>query len=267
LETQKIYFLSKEIADTIQKQLQLTENLMKSGQVKQSDYLLLKIESENQKLSAEHGYIDFEMNLSELNTLCGLQDSSSVQLSNIDLQYVENKNFSKFLQQFSNDSLLVQNQQSIFETKYSPKISLFFNTGLNAVDLENIERKFGINAGINFSLPIYDGNQKSLTRQQTQISLKTIEAYKENQKIQVSNKIKNANGQIIFYKQNLKNISDQVETYGSMMKIAQMELMKGQRSMVEFITLIKNYLDLKKNYVSSEIDYLKAINQYNYWNW
>jgi hypothetical protein len=45
------------------------------------------------------------------------------------------------------------------------------------------------------------------------------------------------------------------------------ELMHGQLSMVDYITIIKNYFDLKKNEISSLAAYQQAVNQFNYWNW
>jgi outer membrane protein TolC len=144
---------------------------------------------------------------------------------------------------------------------------LFFNTGLNAVELNDIQRKFGLSAGINFTMPIYDGNQSSLIRQQTQISLNTVSAYKENQIISNVNKIKQARDEIDLSGKNLKSLTEQIDNFDQLIIFAKAELMHGQRTMTDFITLIKSYIELKKNRVETECDYQKAMNQYNYWNW
>lgn len=266
-QAQQLFVLSKNVADTILKPLKITEELVSKGLVKQSDYLLLKIEVENQKIVAAQYLNEFRKNQSELNALCRLKDTSTVNLTVAELNYESTKSGSNFYKQFVMDSLLISNQQEIFETKYKPQVNLFFNTGLNAVELEGIQRKFGLSAGINFSLPIYDGGQKSLTQQQTQISLNTVNVFRENQTITVMNKSKNAKTQIEFYERNLKSISNQISNYEQMLKISQAELMRGQLSMIEYITLIKNYLELKKNEVTATCNYQLAINQYNYWNW
>lgn len=266
-QAQQLYLLSKSIADTILKPLKITEDLVSKGLAKQSDYLLLKIEVENQKIVAEQYLNDFRKNLSELNIICGLKDTSKVNLTVTELNFESTKSGTNFYKQFVIDSLLISNQQEIFETKYKPQVNLFFNTGLNAVELEGIQRKFGLSAGINFSIPLYDGDQKSLTQQQAQISLNTVNVFKENQVITVKNKLKNAKSQIEFYKLNLKSISKQISNYEQMLKISQAELMRGQLTMIEYITLIKNYLEWKKNEVTASCNYQLAINQYNYWNW
>ena len=268
-QAQQLSILSKNVADTILIPLKITEELVSKGLVKQSSYLLLKIEAENQKIGAEQYLNEFRKNLSELNALCGLNDTSTVNLTAAELSYESTKNESNFYKQFVMDSLLISSQQEIFETKYKPQVNLFFNAGLNAVELEGIQRKFGLSAGINFSLPIYDGDQKSLTQQQTQISLNTVNAFRENQIITVMNKSRSAKIQIEFYERILKRkiISNQINSYEQMLKLSQAELMRGQLSVIEYITLIKNYLELKKNEVTASCNYQLAINQYNYWNW
>ncbi len=267
IKAQKLTELEKSLYDTIKTQLTFTDELVKKGLAKQSDYLLLKIETDNEKILYEQAENEFRKNLSDLNTLCGIKDTSVERLENAELKYEPVSGASNFLKQFAIDSLTIDNQQKIFETKYAPQVNLFFNTGLNAVELEGIQRKFGLSAGINFSLPIYDGSQKNLALQQTEISLKSIDAYKENQIVTLINKTAQAKAGIDFFKKNLKNISEQIESYGQLMKLARAELMQGQRSMTDYIVLIRNYLQMKKNFVETENNYQQAINQYNYWNW
>ena len=265
--SQELYHLTKEIADTIKKQLELTENLLNRGIVKHSDYLFLKIELANETIPAGKYLNEFRKNLSDLNTLCGLKDSAAVNLLHTYLDYSNESHPSNFIKQFKIDSLQISNQQEIFDTKYKPQVSLFFNTGLNAVELNDIQRKFGLSAGINFTMPIYDGNQSSLIRQQTQISLNTVSAYKENQIISNVNKIKQARDEIDLSGKNLKSLTEQIDNFDQLIIFAKAELMHGQRTMTDFITLIKSYIELKKNRVETECDYQKAMNQYNYWNW
>ena len=266
-QAQQLYLLAKAIAEKIDQQRKITEDLVNKGFSRQSDLLLLKIEFENQLISAEQFEGDFRSNLSDLKTTCGLSDSLPVVLNKADLKADNIKRGTDFLKQYHADSLLISNQQEIFETKYNPQVNLFFNAGVNAVQLEGIQKKFGISAGINFSLPIYDGNQKGLTRQQTEISLKTVDAYRENQLLTISNKKRESRSQIDLYTRNLESINRQIDQYEQMLKLSEAELTRGQLSVIEYITLIKNYLELKKNEVAAQCGYLLAINQFNYWNW
>jgi outer membrane protein TolC len=266
-QSQQMYLLTKAIADTLQEQLKITENLVMTGSAKQSDYLLLKIEVENQSISSSQYMNDLKSNMIALNTLCGLSDSALVRFSGTILEYNVQISYSNFLKQFKIDSMNAENLQAIFETKYLPTFNIFFNTGLNAVELNGIQRKFGLSAGINFNYPLYDGSQRSLTQQQSQISLMTIKNYKENQIIVLVNKIKDAKAQIEFNAQNVKKIKQQIKNYEQVIELTRSELNRGQMTIIEYITIIRNYLELLKNEVTANTAEQLAINQYNYWNW
>jgi outer membrane protein TolC len=266
-QAQELYTLSTSTADTLRQQLNITYNLMMKGLVKQSDYLLLKIELETQQLTALQALNSLKSSIYQLNVLAGIPDTSVVTLDIVKLNKTSINGPSKFFNQYENDSLLILNQQDVFETKYYPSLNLFFNAGLNAVELNDIQRKLGISAGFNFSLPIYDGSQKSITRQQSQINLSTIESNRKTQEILIKNKIKESSSQVEYDTSSLQSIAVQLEDYNKILVLMNSELMHGQLSMVDYITIIKNYLDLKKNEISSSAAYQQALNQFNYWNW
>jgi outer membrane protein TolC len=266
-QTQELYILSVSTTNTLQQQLGITKNLMTKGLVKQSDYLLLKIEFETQQLAALQVLASLKSSIYQLNVLAGMQDSAIVTLDTVKLNKTVLDGHSKFFNQYENDSLLILNQQNVFETKYYPQLNLFFNAGLNAVELNDIQRKFGLSAGFNFSLPIYDGSQKSITRQQSQINLSTIVSNRKNQETLLKNKIKESSSQVEYYTGSLQSITSQLEDYDKIIILLNSELMHGQLSMVDYITIIKNYFDLKKNKISSSAGYQQAVNQFNYWNW
>ena len=266
-QAQELYILSASTADTLKQQLGITKSLMTKGLVKQSDYLLLKVEFETQQLAALQALASLKSSIYQLNVLAGIQDSSIVILDKVKLNKTVISGPSKFFNRYENDSLLILNQQNVFETKYYPQFNLFFSAGLNAVDFNDIQRKFGLSAGFNFSLPIYDGSQKSITRQQSQINLSTIVSNRKNQEILLKNKIKESSSQVEYYISSLQSITSQLEDYNKIIILLNSELMHGQLAMVDYITIIKNYFDLKKNEISSSAAYQQAVNQFNYWNW
>jgi len=264
---QKNYKLAKETTALLKKQLEITKSLMLKGLAKQSDYLLLKVEVEKSKIKINESLNNFKNGLYKLNTTCGIKDTFLVALNEPMLNVTGKKITSEFLKQYKIDSMLVANKQNIFEAKYNPQIKLFFDTGLNAVETNNIQRKFGLSAGIHFSLPIYDGNQKNITQQQSSISLENIEEYKKNRAILIYNNRKAAESGIELYKTNLQKIRDQVKNYDQVVNLSQMQLDKGQISMVEYLTILKGFLQLKIDETITSINYQQSINQYNFWNW
>jgi outer membrane protein TolC len=266
-QAQELYSLSRSNADTLKMQLDITEKLMLKGLVKQSDYLLLKVEFRNQLLAADLALNALTSSIYQLNTLAGIKDTVIVQFEIVSLNSTENTTTSKFFNQFIDDSLLILSQQSVLETKYAPQLNLFFNAGLEADELNDIQRKFGMSAGLNFTLPLYDGSQKSITRQQSQISLNSVTFNKENQEVLIKNKLRESAAQIELNKTTIESISGQLNDYNNIILLSRAELSRGQLSMVDFITIIKNYLNLKKNWITTSAAYGQAINQFNYWNW
>lgn len=263
----QLYKMTDELISYLNEQLKILSGLAENGMAKQSEYLLLSVEIENQKIAANDYFSEFRSNLSGLNSLCGIKDSSVVELESTTLEIQNEKISSVLYKKFELDSLAIENQQEIFETKYQPQISLFFNTGLNAVELNNIQRKFGLSAGVNFSLPIFDGNQQSITQQQTKVSIETINNYKSNFEILLANQRNNSLKKNISLKTNLDKLSKQIESYDTIIKISEQELRQGQLSMIEYLTILKNSSDFNKNKITAEINYQLEINNFNYWNY
>ncbi len=263
----KLYEMTEELSTYLKRQQEILGELVESGMAKQSEYLLLSIEIENQNIAAVDYYSQYKSNLLQLNSLCGIKDTNVVMIDSVSIQMKKELNQSELLKKFQLDSLAIENQQQIFETKYQPQISLFFNTGLNAVELNNIQRKFGLSAGVNFSLPIFDGSQRSITQQQNKLSIESIQKYKENFTTRISNEHKNALVRVENLRNILEGLVKQKESYNTVIKISEKELQKGQLSMIEYLTILKNYIDLKKNKITTDINYQLEINNYNYWNY
>ncbi|MCB0749296.1 MAG: TolC family protein, partial [Ignavibacteriae bacterium] len=260
----KLFELSSEIVANLNEQLELFAELSKNGIVKQSEYLLLSLENENQNITKNEFYTQFKVNLFQLNSLCGIADTNIVTLDSVLLKTKSVIHQSELFKKFELDSLSFQNEQQLFDTKYFPQISLFFNTGLNAVEISNIQRKFGLSAGVNFSLPIYDGNQSSISQQQNQILLESVKSFRENFKTTLNNQKISSQVRLENINNNINNLSKQMESYKTIISISEKELQQGQLSMFEYLTLLKNYTELRKNKITNEINYQLEINNYNY---
>ena len=169
-----------EIVNNLKKQLQITTELMQKGMETAKNYLLLKVEARKQKVNATGTYQTFRDNLFILDSACGTTDTQFVKIEPVQLEITPPVSKSNFTLKYTIDSLEAVTDQLVFENKYNPQFKLFMNAGLNAVELEGIQRKFGFSAGVNFSLTLFDGMQESFNRQQNEIQLKTINSYKKN---------------------------------------------------------------------------------------
>ncbi len=267
LQNFELYKLSKEIDGNLENQLKITADLVQKGIAKVQDYLLLKVETKSQQINLNQTWQNYKNGLFQLYSICGIKDTGTIMIDSVNLTLTAPPDSSKFLRQFYLDSLNTIAQQSVFETKYLPQIKLFFNTGLSAVEIDNIQRRFGLSAGISFSLPILDGDQRDITRQQSLIAEKITDDYKNYAAKNIFTQRRDAENRIKSLRNNLDDFKNQTEDYKKLLNISLEQLEKGNMSMIEYLTELRNYIDLQKNYISTEINYQLEISNYNYWNW
>ncbi len=267
LQYLQLYNLSKSVESNLNNQLKITGSLVERGYAKASDYLQLKIEIKTQSIEMDQTWQNYKSGLAQLYSLCGIKDTQTVMIDTANLVLVKPEGYSNFLTQYRLDSLNAAAQQNVFETKYLPQVNLFFNAGLNAVELNGIDRKFGMSAGINFSLPILDGNQRSITRQQTQLSEETLSDYKNYLAGNILSQRNDAENRIESLKKNISDLKEQLVDYKKLIDLSQSQLQSGTLSMLEYLTLLRNYIDMQKNKITTEINYQLEISNYNYWNW
>ncbi|MGA7160201.1 MAG: TolC family protein [Bacteroidota bacterium] len=267
LQSLLLYKLSKEIEVNLQNQLAITGDLLAKGYTKTQDYLLLSIEIKSQMIEMDQTWQNYRTGLLQLYSLCGLRDTQTVILDTVELMQTMTKFGSEFLAQYELDSLSAASQQRAFETRYLPQVNVFFNAGLNAVELTGIQRKFGLSAGLNLSLPILDGDQKSITRQQTYLSEQSLSNYKAFLAGRIVTWRFDAENKTVSLKKNLEDMKEQISDYKKLLELSKNQLQHGDISMIDYLTLLKNYVDLQKNNITAEINYQLEINDYNYWNW
>lgn len=261
-----LYNLSKEILQNVETQLKLTGELVEKGYAKSQNYLLLKIELQSQQIALKENFQRYKNDLLQLNSLCGIRDTQTVFIDSVRIKKKDLKTNFSFLEKFKLDSLATANRQELFETKYQPQVKLFFNTGLNAVGLNGIQRKFGLSAGIDFQLPIFDGGQKDITRQQNEISISSIKNYKQYASANIDNQKQSAVSNIQLIKNNLEDIGAQLNDYKGLINLSNRQLNTGDISMIEYLTLLKNFIELRKTSIEKETALQLEINNYNYWN-
>jgi outer membrane protein TolC len=259
--------LAQEVVTNLHQQVILTNTLVEKGYTKVQDYLLLKIELETRTVELNDTKEQYRSNLYQLYALCGMQDTMVADIDSISLVMNKVIPTSNFMQKFSLDSLALVNQQNLFETKYLPRLNVFFNTGLNAVELKNMQRKFGLSAGLSMSLPLFDGRQKHLTRQQSLIHQQTISAYRSFSEKNIARQREILVSRITSMQRNIYALNKQISDFQSLLQISEKQLQQGNISMIDHLTLLRNYMEIRKNKINMQINLQLEINNYNYWNW
>jgi outer membrane protein TolC len=248
-------------------QLNVMQKLVNSAVYKQTDLLLLQIEKQNLEISNKAFEDDYKSNLFDLNLLCGIKDSSRVDIQETDFQMrPEISSQSMFLTSYKLDSLGIMADQSISELKYKPQLNLFANAGLNAVYIPTLNR-LGFSAGLTFIWNLYDGNQRKLEREKSNVNINTIQFEKDHFISQVEinkNKIKS---QINSLNERTVLIENQLKQYEKLYDAYQNELKQGLISVMDFKNLMKDITTKKQDYLLLKMEKQLLVNSYNYWNY
>lgn len=248
-------------------QLIIMQKLVQNAIYKQTDLLLLQIERQNLVIANKTFEDDYIGNLFDLNLLCGIQDSSRLDITELDLQLKPDLNSNSFfVSSFKLDSLALMADLSITELKYKPQLSLFANAGLNAAYLPSFDR-LGFSTGFTFSLNLYDGNQRKFDREKSNVSLQTAQfeknhllAQREINKTKIRSQINSLSERTIL-------IENQLIQYDKLYSDYQNNLMRGLISIIDYKNLFRDITVKKQESLLLRMQKQVLINSYNYWNY
>ena len=251
----------------ISEQKNMVSKLVENGIAKQSDLSLLNIEQKTQQTALNTFRATYRRDLMDLRVLCGISDTTFQVLNNIDLQLQEDVVKSRFTERYRLDSLNLVAAQKVFELKYKPVVSLFANTGLNAVYAPTIPNRLGMSAGINFTLNLTDGKQRGITQQRTTVLMRTTKLYKDFFYSQNSVRKNRILTELKSIGERLTLTEDQLKEYQKLLELYKQELSRGQISVINYITTLKTMGITQRDFVILKTNRELLVNLYNYWNW
>lgn len=252
----------------LEEQIVSMKKLVESAIFKYTDKMLMELELQNGLAQQKTNQEDFSNNLYDLYLLCGIKDSLNKNINWTDFKInnattIEN---SHFLNSFRLDSLNIVADQSITEIKYKPQLNLFANAGMDAVYLPALNR-FGFSTGLNFSWNIYDGQQRKIEVDKSNVNLRTIAFEKDifiTQKQQNLNKIQS---QIEGIEAQIRLSDNLLKKYNELYQAYQKQLAAAGISVMDFKTFVRDYTSKKQERSLLNMQKQILINTYNYWNY
>ncbi len=259
-------FTSEIIVD-LDNRLKVVELLVKRAVLMESDYLLLQLDVESKKLELEQIKNTLRTAISQLYSLSGIPMSgtTTIAIPNLVLRNTPNTNF--YSRKFENDSIQIEADRSVFENKYKPQLSLYGNSGLNAVEIKNIDKRIGLSAGLRLTVPIYDGKQRSINAEQSKFKQENIEFYKKNNSILLANGLGNIESQMRTLRDNLQLIEAQLGKQQKVLEIYKGKLVQGQVSIVDYLNVVLTYKQSVYTKLQMQTNVWLLQSQYNYLNW
>lgn len=263
----KLMEYSDAMLKLLAEQKVIVEKLVSSSIYKQSDLALLSLETENFKLQLTNYNATYRRDLLDLNILCGINDTSFVNIQALNLDLMAPVQNSQYEEKYKLDSLNLVAAKHAFELKYRPQLSVFGNAGLNAVYAPTIPKRFGANAGISFSYTVFDGRQKSINRSKTDVLINSVTAYHENFSLQNDLRKTRILNEIQSYTPRMQISEQQLADYHTLLGLYRKEILTGQLSIINYITTLKNMATMQRDNALLASQKQLLINAYNYWNW
>ena len=248
-------------------QLGIMQKLVEGGIYKQADLILMQIAAQNYQIEIETFQSEYQSSLSDLNLLCGINDTTMVDLQKISLQTAPAIiTRSKFITAYKLDSLNLISGQKISELNYKPQINWVTNAGLNAVYRPSLNR-IGFSTGLTFSYPLFDGNQRKIQREKTAVHLTAIEFEKQKFLTQTAIEKNKIISQIHFLDQRINRTNDQLKKYDQLLGIYSRELSRGELSVIDYKNVFRDIASKQQENILLKTEKQLLINSYQYWNY
>jgi outer membrane protein TolC len=244
----------------------IVQKLSESGIYKQTDYLSLLIEVQTQEISMGQMANQYYKDILLLNQLSGINDTVSVELSfpEITRKAPPDLSLSPLFMQYKIDSLKITNEKKAVEIRYLPKLNWFADAGLMSADPTILYQHFGTSAGINFTIPIYDGKQRKLEYQKLDFSEDTRFQYENYFKKQYNQQMIQLNAELTANETMLEQLKKQLITAEQLIYMIKVQLEVGNISITEFVNATKNYHSISKDIIQTKINILQSTNEINY---
>lgn len=244
----------------------ILKSLVQQGIYKQTDFLSLLIETQTQEILVNQLSAQLTKDIHGLNQICGINDTANSQFSFPSIANNEQTDHSSnpLFQQFKIDSLKIVNQRSTIDVGYKPKISLIADVGFLSSTISNVYQHYGFSAGVNFTIPLYDGHQRKINYQRLAISENTRSNYESYFKNQYSQQVSQLQNDISFSKMMIEQQRNLLKSSEELITMAKVQLNHGNLLITDFLSAAKNYITINRNLNQSQIKVLQLINELNY---
>ncbi|HEY6975389.1 MAG TPA: TolC family protein [Chitinophagaceae bacterium] len=262
------YLFNKQTYDLLLNEDTVLKKLTQASVYRQTDYLVFLITLQQQKLAITQTRIQFQNDYATLNYLSGLVDTSFASLSApaLELSYTPGIENTIYYQKFTVDSMILKASDAQIDLNYKPKLSLYADAGYVS-SLQYLPYKnFGASAGVNITVPIYDGKQRKMQHSKIAIAEQTRQNYRDYFKTQYDQQIAQLTQQLNSAQELINQTNEQIKFTEGLMEANRKLLPTGDVKIADFVIAVNNYLNAKNIITQNTIMRLQIINQINYWN-
>jgi outer membrane protein TolC len=259
---------NQNMAALLKNEAVILKKLTQNSIYRQTDYLIFISTLKQQELQVLQLKQQYQNDLGLLNYLSGETDTTFVNLKKptIALKSIQNEKTTVFEKQFETDSLKIINQNKLIDNSYKPSLSLLGDAGYMSSFISQGYKNFGFSIGLGLSIPIYDGNQKTLLHQKNKTALATNLAYKNNFNKQYQQQLLMLNQQLKQTFEIQNQLQSQLQISDALIDANKKLLLSGDAQITDFMIAIGNVININNTISQNKINTLQLINEINYWS-
>lgn len=250
------------------RQNEVLKELLRKALFNQSDYLAFRVDWQQSEVNYEGAKVQFLQDILTLNTFCNIPETGLVHLAKPALtpQARFTLDDNPYFLRYRYDSVLVERNRRVVDIFYRPSLDVVVNAGTNAISSDLITKRFGYSLGLNFTMPIYNGNQRKLQYQKLNVAQLTIQNYRAQYLNRFNLQLRTVNEQLRV-NQNLISITERQNTdVENLLTISQTRLYRGDISAIDYLLIVQRYLTSKLSLNQLMIQRQRFINTFNYRN-
>lgn len=260
--------VNNDILQLLNREDTVLKILTQKNVYKQADYLSFLVTLQQQRLVRNQFAVQLKTDIGMLNYLSGIVDTSLVQLERPDLHEVEGalSTASPFITKFRIDSLRLENERNIVKAGYRPRVSLFADGGLQTTFSVFPYKNFGTSAGINLSIPIYDGHQKQMQLGKLGIEENTRQVQRDFFYRQYQQEVLQLRQQLSALDQLNGPVNEQIRYLETLIDVNSRLLETGDIGIADYVLALNNYISSRNLVVQNQVARWQLLNQLNYWH-
>jgi len=269
LESYSVYselLFNVSFLDLMKNENQVVSRFVENGIYSQADYLSLLVETGGQEVIITQLRNQYRKNIMSLNELCGIVDTSQIMLQMPVIEPQGTARISDYLilRQYSLDSLRIINEKEALSLRYKPSVNWFADAGILTSNPFNFYRHAGASAGVSLTVPIYDGHQKKVEEDKLSLKEDSRTRYFNSTKKEYDQIYLRLNSELEGIKQIKAGLEKQLALSDQLVKSLRVQLENGIIKMQDYIVAIKNYRNVNRYIILSDIDILRVKNEINY---
>lgn len=260
------YMFNNSFLDLFEKENEIVKQFVKSGISKQTDYLLLIVETQSQEILVGQLKSQYRKNVMLLNQLCGLNDTVWYELIDpqLEIRGVPDITKAPSYIRFKIDSVRIENEKTAIDIRYKPKFNWFADAGFLTSNPWNFYKHFGYSAGVGINIPVYDGKQRDIGKQKLEFEENSRKAYENNYHRQYFQQIQQLRDELKVLNETYIRMNNQIKTANQLVNALKDQLEAGIIQMTEYINAVKNFKTISRNINLINIQKLQVINEINF---